>query len=643
MPAPVLADLWLHSRSWLWGAAVLFALLNVAFMIRRAPILRAQGDQGDYAAVEAMGRWLRSAPDSVRLLLFRSRRQPQSEDLGAVWFAYRFNYLIYPRHFASAWENLPTGVGDDFDLVLAFGSARGAIPANWHRLLERGHASLYAPSWPSKALTLGRLPDQPAHPTISSIVLGLIGLAVVPLLGALVAGWTCRRSPFASPWANMAAAHLVGSAALAWLVTVVAIAAGRLLIWPVYALLLLLLPGWRRARTWIVPTQTTVSTSISARDAGNAPPNTPIPNTSIPQRDVPKTHGELYKRLAVWLLIALSLVALIQRAWLLGIGWDAYSIWQLKALAFVHDGDLSMLRDHFYADYAHLDYPILVPLQTWWICLHSGGYNERWAQIIGLVYTLDMAVILFAFARRWMTWDRALMGVALVLSVPLLIVHGGSGFADIEMACWLLAVGVLLTQVLVGREAGTAPLMAWLLAGLVLVKNEGLLAVGVVLLILIVGRRGLVAALTALEVCVAYLPWLAIKRRYRLANDLLQSGKKPNFTVSLLLWRLGVTLKAIVTTLGRPGPNFPGWGLTLLLIVVGIVATVRRRVAVAMPLWTLAGLQLAGYVGIYLITTHALIEHLGSSLGRLLLHIVPTLVLASLLGCYAERPNVPDC
>lgn len=613
----------------LWGAALLFALLNVAFMIRRAPILQAQGEQGDAHAVEAMAHRLQTVPIHARMLLLRSHSDPQHRDLAAVWFAFRLNYLIYPRHYTMAWETLPPDA-ERFDLVLAFGSACDHVPPPWRPLLRSGHAALFAPNGLSPTLTAKGQPPPSQGVSGFGLLWGLIATALVPVLGALLASRLCRRPPFASPWANLAMAHLLGAGALAWLATLGALLTGRLMVWPTYVLLALLAPGARRARSWIWSSPPQAPDAVEPRQKGQARPQEPEP--TAPQHAPASLWSRRRQRAAV-LLVALSLFALVQRAWLLGIGWDAYSIWQFKAQAFVREGSLGVVRDALYASYAHMDYPLLVPLQTWWTCRAAGGYNERWAQLIGLLFTLDLAAIFVAFAARWVSRERAFTGAALVLSLPLLTVHGVSGFADIEVACTLLAVGVLLAD----PDRGQFGLLAGLLAALVLVKNEGMLAAVMALTTLCLGRRGKEAFGAGMAAATGLLPWFLLKRRWRLQNDLLESGKKPHFTPGLLVWRLGVTLKAIVTTLARTGPNFPGWGLLLLLIGGGLIAFLRRRIAAATPLWTLCGLQLTGYIAIYLITPQPVISHLNSSLGRLLLHLAPTLILAALLSSFGSE------
>src|SRR5579859_2113879 len=95
------------ASSTLWKAALLFALVNTLFMVRRTAFQHSQELHGDSAAVESIAQAMRTVPEDAHVLLFRSHADPHNADLGAVWFAYRYNYVVYPRRCALAWEVLP--------------------------------------------------------------------------------------------------------------------------------------------------------------------------------------------------------------------------------------------------------------------------------------------------------------------------------------------------------------------------------------------------------------------------------------------------------------------------------------------------------------------------------------------------------
>lgn len=610
----------------LWRIALLVAIVNVAFVVRRAPVMAREGGPPDEGAVQASAVWLRQEPPDARLLLLRSHR-----DMGAPWFNYRLNYLIYPRRHDSAWESPPPDAGSRYDLILAVGAARSRVSSGWAVLERFGATTLYGSA--SRQRVARRAPPTTTSPDIRSIALGVAGVAAVPVLGLLLLVWTTREPPFGAWWANLAVAHLVGATGLTGVATVSALLTHRLLVWPVYALILLLAPRARRAAAYLL--------TPAALPSPCAPPARPAEALS------PGQLGGSSSRFGFWHILALAagamgLIAWIVNAKLLGIGWDGYSIWQFKAEAFVIDGSLSMLRDARFADYAHLDYPLLVPLQTWWVSVHSGGYREVWAQLEGGLFGLDMLALYAAFAGRWVGREAVLVGCALLVSLPVLTTTVASGFADIEMACWLLALALFMARITVCGEQNQFGVLAWLFAGVVLVKNEGMLAAAAGLAVYAaLGRRPRLAELAgclSATVC-AFLPWLIIKRSWRLTNDLLEEGGNPHLTAGLGASRIGTTLIAFARCLSQTGPRAGGWGLLIALLPVGLWQTLRRDVSVCNPLWLLCGAQTVGYILVYLVTPHDLREHLSSSVDRLTLHLVPTALMASLVATFHEPAN----
>jgi hypothetical protein len=604
-----------------WALALLFAVINGLFALRRAPIMHRETTPDERAA-QAAAVWLRQQPAGARLLLLRSRK-----DLGAVWFNFRLNYLIYPRRHDSAWEIPSPGTAQTYDLILAIGAARAKVSPDWRPLQRTDFATLYAST--IYGAPKADLPPQPVPLTPFGLLAGLFSIAAVILLGTLLLGWSVPVAPFRHWWANLALAHLVGATAVTWLVIVTAMVTHKLLVWPVYLLLLLLLPGLRRAGSHIFP-----GSRVDAVGGAHDEVVSPLLGESQPSRGI---GSSTWRRLALCAVIALGGIMWLVNAREYGVGWDGYSIWQFKAQAFLHDGDLAVLHDRHFVDYAHLDYPLLVPLQTWWAGAHAGGYRELWAQAIGGLFALDLLALFAAFAGQWVSREAVLCGVALVATLPVLAGHAVSGFADIEMACWLLALAVFVARVAITGERTMWPALAWIFAGIVLVKNEGLLAslTGAITLLSVQRRRngqGLIGCLACAGA--AYLPWFALKRVWHLTNDLLEGGRNPHFTVRLLIWRFGVALRGFAHCLAQVGPRAGGWGLMVLLLPIGLVETLRRRIVICLPLWLLGGLQMFGYVLIYLITPKPIQVHLDSSVDRLTLHLVPTLLMAALLATF---------
>jgi hypothetical protein len=596
----------------LWGSALAAAAINAVFVLHRAPILSRQNSVGGEHDAQMAAHWLAHQPAGYRLLLLRPHT-----DYG-VWFNYRLNYLIYPRRHNSAWDQPPEDAESRYDLIISIGTTKPAVTSHWIATEHSGLVTLWlngTQNLSRSSRTVSRL----FTPTILSVLRALLGVCAIIALGCLLLGWTCSESPFDSWIANLAVAHLVGAAAITWTATISCMLFHRITVWPTYLVTLILLPRFRRCIAIVLR----------------------------PDGSIDRLTGEISTRRFAFSrftfipagLIAIGVLMWVVNGLMLGVGWDGFAIWQFKAQAFLVDGNLSVLNDMHYLDYAHMDYPLLVPAQTWWVGKHAGGYSELWTQASGALFAIDMAVLFVFFASRWVRYEFVLIGVAILVTLPILATHAVSGFADIEMACWFLALAVFIARVSVCGEDRQVPVLCWLFAGIVLVKNEGIMAAvcGLAVMILLQQQNGLKHfGMCASALVVSYLPWFVLKRNWNLKNDLLEGGKNPHFTLSLVIWRLSIALWGFVQCLMKTGPRAGGWGLLILLLPVGLVCTFRRRIAVCTPLWLLCAAQLAGYVLIYLITPHALQEHIGSSVERLTLHVVPTILLASLIASFGE-------
>ena len=172
----------------IWWMAALFAVINGLFVLRRVPILRAESVTPDERAAQAASVWLRDEPVGSRILLLRSHR-----DIGAVWFGYRLNYLIYPILVDSAWETLPDDAARRYDRILAIGAARADLLPTAPRLHRTDFADLIAAS--ASPAPASHPQAAPRRLNTPAILAGIVSLAVVPLLGALLMGATLNRAP----------------------------------------------------------------------------------------------------------------------------------------------------------------------------------------------------------------------------------------------------------------------------------------------------------------------------------------------------------------------------------------------------------------------------------------------------------------
>lgn len=182
------------------------------------------------------------------------------------------------------------------------------------------------------------------------------------------------------------------------------------------------------------------------------------------------------------LSLSAALYAAIRRVIALpsGEGWDAFAIWNLHARFLFRGGPA--WRDGFspLVPWSHPDYPLLLPgaIAHFWTL--AGGESQVVPAVIGLVFTISTAGLLFSGLRILRGRNAAMLGGMALIATPAFIEQGTSQYADVPLSFFLLATVVLvcLHEALAG---GSSRAKGWLvLAGLASsfaawTKNEGLL------------------------------------------------------------------------------------------------------------------------------------------------------------------------
>ncbi|HEX2060189.1 MAG TPA: hypothetical protein VHK90_05575, partial [Thermoanaerobaculia bacterium] len=118
------------------------------------------------------------------------------------------------------------------------------------------------------------------------------------------------------------------------------------------------------------------------------------------------------------------------------------------------------------------------------------------------------------------------------------------------------------------------------------------------------------------------LPWLLVRWHLRLASDLAQTG----------------AFERLMNRLADPGPllavlrDVPvGRGMLWIGLAVAFAVGARRLVREERFLALAILIQLAFYIGAYLVTPHDIVWHVKSSWERLVRQVLPAIVLLALL------------
>lgn len=318
-------------------------------------------------------------------------------------------------------------------------------------------------------------------------------------------------------------------------------------------------------------------------------------------------------------------------------GWDATSIWNLKARFIVRtdSNPIERFSDPYLVAGAHPDYPLLLPsfvASTWQIAgLDSTNISEG----IAVMFTFSTFIIAFFSVRLLLGRSHAFLLGCLLLSAPVFLVQGASQYADIVMACFMTATVSLFCLLDSEAPPHYLALAAGLFAGFAAsTKNEGLLFLLVVfvarILLLLFRRNYRDGAKEIAQFAIGALPGLIAVVLFKVLrappNEIAGQA-----SLSLLASRLQDVARH--TTIWKEVfkiRNFASWPLHpmplmfLYLVVSRLTASRTKSVAVwGMPALVLLGMLSGEYVT-YLMTPYDLVWHMDNSLDRLLMQVWPT-------------------
>ena len=332
-------------------------------------------------------------------------------------------------------------------------------------------------------------------------------------------------------------------------------------------------------------------------------------------------------------------------------GWDAWAMWFLKGRALYQAGGVpaAFFTDPVYGPYAHLDYPLLVPLtiagtyawtgdldplmKGWWPLLAGAAAGGLYWGLAGLV----------GRAAR-------LGGVVLALGVPEFLAHTVgyySGYADLPLAVLALYGAIFLYRWLRRPTAGHFALAALFFSLAGFTKNEGIVVAGAGLGLLVLLGPALVwrdrrrwswtgLAGAAAVAALALLPWAWQRQAWGLPSDFAPTWAGIEANWAARSGPIGDSLRALATDPARFNQAWP----LLPLLAVGALLFAPRRWLVTLPVLALGAAQVGAAVVAYLVTPNDLAWHLRTSADRVLFQSVPlALLLGTLyLGLLLDRP-----
>lgn len=323
-----------------------------------------------------------------------------------------------------------------------------------------------------------------------------------------------------------------------------------------------------------------------------------------------------------WLAAACALAALVVTALFLEHsvrypegGWDAIAIWNLRARALFGASD--RLAQVFTAELqpTHPDYPLLLPglVAHGWFAL--GTRTQVVPIAVSFLFAAAGVVALATAVGRRRGTALGLAAALLLLGTPDFLMLAWNQYADLKLALLLLVAVALASE---GKFAA-----AGLAAGLVAyTKNEGLIELLVLLfaVLAVSGWRAALRFLLGAALPLALL--LQFKLRWAPPNDLVAATHAAERLHGLPL-RFALVVRGFAEQL----VDFGQWGCALAFVALCWIAGGRRRERTVSALFV--ALMLGVVFAIFLATPLEPVEHMRTSLDRLLFQLWPSIIYAT--------------
>jgi hypothetical protein len=328
---------------------------------------------------------------------------------------------------------------------------------------------------------------------------------------------------------------------------------------------------------------------------------------------------------------------------------DSFNNWNMRGKMFYFTEELTLVipvGNGFVADEQGVSsYPPMLPMVKTWVSVLRGEWSEGLINGVHLVWFIGLLAAFYCTLRRSFDPLLSAFGVYLLVSLPLLLIHGSNPYAEIFTAAHIfLAISALLG---LRRATVSGEIQSWTkiffltLALLILTKNEALL-LHTPLLVLIALAYDLrtkqligsmehrkTIAVGFATVLVIVLPWLAFKwlNGLTFGNAKSVSGFELAFNMNVL--------KAIWFHFAQEA----NWLLLPLALPLALIAAGKKfwiTTESLLATFVLAdiGLQIVLFIVIPSLATEAINQ---TGLSRGLLQIAPVATLLLMFLAKSER------
>lgn len=307
-------------------------------------------------------------------------------------------------------------------------------------------------------------------------------------------------------------------------------------------------------------------------------------------------------------------------------GWDAWTVWNLKAKTIFLAGsqwhnifDLNLWR-------SNIQYPLLLPLINCWLWVFTGTAHFAGPFITACIFTLSIPLLITSFLFEQFQTRKAIFPALVLLSSFIYIQFGISQYADIVISYFLTSILIFLTTILQKNQTNWIPLIGTNCGLLMFTKNEGFVLGLLLIALLLINlfRSECCKKIFTLFIFTLLTAWASIIFLTTIAPA------NPNFTNGLLSSTFPTSFERILfiiiyTISELFKPNWNGLWITLSGIILYMLARKKKIQLIHIPNLIVTYLGIVCFY--YAINTHFEIAWwMGTTFNRILFTILPSLL-----------------
>ena len=315
--------------------------------------------------------------------------------------------------------------------------------------------------------------------------------------------------------------------------------------------------------------------------------------------------------------------------------WDAWAIWNLRARFLVRSGNQITSTFSELISWSHLDYPLLLPCSVARIWALLGNESLIVPISIAFIFTITTVGLLFYSLSYMQNQIQGLLACLVLLTAGSFFERGADQMADVPIGLYYLATIILYC---IFHFENETRLQYIFLAGIMAAfaawtKNEGILFLIIVIFarfLVIVPSKGLSNYIREMVVflCGAgpvILLLIYFKIKFAFSNDII-AGQSFDVTLSRLfdINRYLVVGKSFIIEF-YDMLHARVILIPFFIIFWGFTSNKQNRRGIQNTMFILI-FMLVGYFLVYIITPQELNWHLNTSLGRLLLQLLPSTI-----------------